>query len=384
MTRASPSLQQKVAFLSNPRNHADCSGDVQTIETHFAWVFLTGTHAYKLKKPVRQSEMDYRTLTARERGCRQELRLNRRLAPTVYQSVLPLTSTRGRLVLGKRGRVVDWLVKMRQLSADGMLDRALARGAVGEADIDRVTGTLARFFRRARRNPIGGERYVARLMREVAANGRALRKYGERLPQRLVEDLVGSQLQILECAHAEFAGRGRRVVEGHGDLRVEHVHLGPPVAIIDCLEFNRDLRLLDPMEEIALLALELERLGHVAVADDLVKRFRAVGNDPVTPIVLEFYQSHRATTRAKVAAWHLDDPQFKDPKPWIARTRSLLASARNHAHAALRELEHSKLGVVGGGPALQKRSERRSGEHSRNRVAKQRRDRENREAASFR
>ena len=383
MTRARPGLPEKVAFLSDPRNYADCPGKVETIETHFAWVFLTAAHAYKLKKPVRQDDMDYRTLAAREHGCREELRLNRRLARTVYQSVVPLTTTQGGgLALGKRGQVVDWVIKMRRLPSIRMLDRALAQGTASEADIDRLVATLARFFKRSERNPISSVAYIARLLREVTANRHAFGKYGTRLPQRLAAELANAQLEIIERARTECGGRGKRVVEGHGDLRAEHVHLGPPVSVIDCLEFDRELRLLDPAEEVALLALEVERLGHTAVARELMRRFRMASNDPVPPVVLEFYQSHRAATRAKVAAWHLDDPQFTDLKPWIARTRSLLTSALRHARAALGELDSPKLGAVGGGPALKQGYQRRSRQHARNRIAEQRRDRQDGQSAS--
>lgn len=382
MTRARPNLQEKVAFLSDRRNYADCPRRVQTVETHFAWVFLTAGHAYKLKKPVQQADMDYRTLAAREHGCREEVRLNRRLAPTVYRSVVPLSTRGGTLVLGKGGHVVDWLIKMRRLSASGMLDRALAEGTVGEAELDRLVATLVRFFKRSEPNPISGARYIARLMRQVAANQCAFQRYGARLPQRRAAELAGAQLELIERAGAELGARGERVVEGHGDLRAEHVHLGPPVCVIDCLEFDRELRLLDPAEEIAMLALEVERLGYAPVASELARRFRLESDDLVSAVVLEFYKSNRAATRAKVAAWHLDDPQVADPRPWMIRTRSLLADALSHARAALRELEPAKLRRAGGRPALKQRNQRRSRQHARNRIAEQRGDREDGQSAS--
>ena len=377
-----PSLQEKIAFLSDRRSYADRPRRVGTIETHFAWVFLTARHAYKLKKPVRQAKMDYRTLASRERGCREELRLNHRLAPTVYQSVVPLMTRGGALALGKGERVEDWLIKMRRLPAAGMLDRALGRGGVGSRQLDRIVATLVRFFGQAESNPVRGANYVASLRRQVRDNTRVFRKYGARLPQRLVDEVAAAQLALIRAAAGVLAARGARVVEGHGDLRAEHVHLGAPVSVIDCLEFDRTLRLLDPAEEIALLALEVERLGHAPFADELTRRFFSRSRDPVPPVVLEFYKSHRAATRAKVAAWHLDDPQFRDKRPWIARTRSLLADALRHARAALSLLEPRELRGAGRRPALKQRRERRARQNARHRISEQRSDGKYGEAAA--
>lgn len=377
------SLKEKVAFLRDPGTYSDRPRHVETVETHFAWVFLTTRYAYKLKKPVRQAAMDYRTLGARERGCRGELRLNRCLAPGVYRSVVPLITRggalelgKGAVALGKGDRVEDWLVKMRRLPSDRMFDRALERGTVSGAELDRLIATLAGFFRRAKPMPMQGAGYVARLRRQVRGNRRALRRYGVRLQQPLVAELAAAQLEFIARARNLLAARGARVVEGHGDLRAEHVCLGPPVCVIDCLEFDRDLRLLDPAEEIAILALEVERLGRRRLAGELMRRFCATSNDPVVRAVLEFYMSHRAATRAMLAAWHLDDPQFPVARPWLLRTHSYLKSSLRHVRRALRFLETANLHGVGGRPLLKQRRERRSAQHARDRLPEQRSNRQ--------
>ncbi|HEX7417497.1 MAG TPA: hypothetical protein VF315_05515, partial [Steroidobacteraceae bacterium] len=285
--RASPA--QKVAFLRDPNSHADHPAQVQIIETHFAWVFLTSRYAYKLKKPARHVKMDYRTLAARERGCRDELRLNRRLAARVYLSLVPLVTDHGALAFGGRGRIEDWLVKMRRLPAARMLDVALRRRATRPADIDRVVDVLARFFRRAPADPIDGTRYVARLRQLAHGNYRALRRVGARIRQSLVEDLARAQLALIAREFKALAARGAHVVEGHGDLRAEHVHLGPPVSVIDCLEFDRDLRLLDPAEEVALLGLEIERLGNLRLARQLLRGYCTAARDPISGALWHTY-----------------------------------------------------------------------------------------------
>jgi aminoglycoside phosphotransferase family enzyme len=376
-----PPLTEKVAFLRDPRSYPGGVRRVTAIETHFAWVFLTSEHAHKLKKPMRHGAMDYRSLAAREHGCREELRLNRRFAPAVYRSVIPLVRRDGRLALGGDGEIVDWLVRMRRLPDARMLDCVLARRTLRGGELDRLVRALARFFRAARPEPMRGAAYVSRLDRQVAQNRRALRRAGARARQRRADSVARAQRRFLRRARRLLGERAAHVVEGHGDLRAEHVCLAAPVTVIDRLEFSHDLRRVDPLEEVAFLSLEIERLGHRELAAELVRRFCEATRDPASPALVCFYRSHRAANRAKLAAWHLGDPQFPDPRPWLARTDSYLRDAGRHALEALRLVEAGSSVPVDGRPALEQRRNRRPPRHAADEAAEQRRHRNDRQAS---
>ncbi len=332
------SLPEKVAFLRDPRSYRGGVRRVTAIETHFAWVFLTARHAHKLKKPIRHGAMDYRTLAAREQGCREELRLNRRFAPGVYRSVVPLVRRGGRLALDGYGEIVDWLVRMRRLPDAKMLDRVLARRRLRGGEFERLLRALTRFYGSVRPEPMQGAAYVARLARQITENRRALRRAGARARQQRADGVARAQRRFLRRARRLVGERATHLVEGHGDLRAEHVCLAAPVAVIDRLEFSRELRRMDPLEEIALLSLEIERLGHADLAARLVRRYCAATRDPAAPALVSFYLSQRASNRAKLAAWHLGDARFPDPRPWLARADSFLRDAGRHARDALRLL----------------------------------------------
>lgn len=157
---------REVAFLGSPDAYAERPSRVERIETHFSWVFLTDRHAYKLKKPLRDGGVDFATLGARQRNANQELRLNRRLARDVYIAVLPLTLDKGDLAIAGTGAVVDWLVQMRRLPGEQMLDRRLACGDWCHADIGALGARLAGFFAAARRADIEPKAYLDRLRAE--------------------------------------------------------------------------------------------------------------------------------------------------------------------------------------------------------------------------
>jgi aminoglycoside phosphotransferase family enzyme len=328
-----------VAFLCDPRHYRRRPRAILTIETHFAWVFLAGDRAYKLKKPVRQASTDYRTLAHRERACRAELELNRRLAPCVYLRVMPLAVSRtGLLSSGAGARVVDWLVEMVRLPAARMLDRAIQDGTVAERDIERLIERLAAFFSRTQRRPMSDSAYLARLQRQVQCNGRELHAADLGLGRFEVERVVQSQLAFLARQAEVLSGRGARLLDGHGDLRPEHVFLGTrrqDPCVIDCVEFDADLRRLDPAEEIAFLALECARLGAADLAAELPARYARTTGDPVPRALIHFYMSRRAAVRAKIAAWHLRDKALAGQShKWRSRAYSYLEDALQHIRSA--------------------------------------------------
>src|SRR3569833_1843809 len=127
------SLEAKLAFLRQPSHHPGLFHRIEAIETHMSWVFLTERFAYKLKKPVRYELLDFRTIETRQYFCEEEVRLNRRLAGDVYIGTVRLVlDAHGHLQLGGEGKAADWLVKMRRLPADRMLDHEIKSGMANQ------------------------------------------------------------------------------------------------------------------------------------------------------------------------------------------------------------------------------------------------------------
>ncbi len=323
-----PSTGEKLRFLSAPASYAFRPASVEVIETHMSYVFLAGARAYKLKKPVRYPFLDFSTISAREVDCREELRLNRRLAPDVYLGVTPLTARGDRLAIGDGGVVVDWLVEMRRLPRDVMLDRLIAKGGPSDAQLAEICDALARFYRGAERSFLAPEDYAARFLAEERLNREiltrsdfAFRDEAARLLDQLEARLASARLQL------EARARDGHVVDGHGDLRPEHICLNHPVAIFDCLEFNAALRQVDPFDEIALLGVECAQLG----AGALLRRFaeelaRRLGCAPPMDLVA-LYGAWRAALRARLSFAHLLEPSPRDPQKWTPLARRYLLIA---------------------------------------------------------
>ena len=219
-----------VEWLSRPEHHPDRPSSVEVIETHISWVFLTKLYAYKLKKPVRFDFLDFTTPETRRWACEQELCLNRRLAHSVYLDLVPLVRrANGRLQLGGSGEPVDWLVKMRRLPSERRLDKLIRSGRLNDFEMVRVAKVLSGFYVQAPPLTLRPNQYLQSLEHHVRDNLHELLKFAGELPEVLIKRAHVVQLSLLKLLPHLLVGRvcDGRIVEGHGDLRPEHIYLTP-------------------------------------------------------------------------------------------------------------------------------------------------------------
>jgi len=195
----------------------------------------------------------------------------------------------------------------------------------------RAAQRLADFYAAAARAAFEPDAYRDRLTERLETNCAVLsdRRYG--LPAARVQAVCVAQ-RLMLARHAEMiAARGPHVRETHGDLRPEHICLAPIPMIIDCLEFNRDFRLLDPVDELAFLALECTRLGEPAAGQVFLDTYRLTTHDAPPLELVAFYQGLWAMLRARLSIWHLDDPEVRDRTKWPALALDYLALAERIA-----------------------------------------------------
>jgi aminoglycoside phosphotransferase family enzyme len=320
MTRRedSSSLAEKVSFLSEPAAYRHATSRVEARETHMSWVFLTDERVYKLKKPVRHAFLDFSSVARRRFFCREELRLNRRLAAQTYRKVVPLCrDDAGRLALGGEGHVVDWVVEMNRLPQADMLDVRIRSGRVAVSEIERIGELLAEFYAGLEPETAAGEVYLRHLVNEQRINRQILLR-----PEFGLADIAADELakvdRLLKRAGPWLAARlaDGAIVECHGDLRPEHVCLVQPPQIIDGLEFNRSMRIMDPYDEINYLGMECDMLGAAWIRPLLNRALDGrLPTRPVAPLVA-LYGGFRALLRARLCIAHLLDTPIRHAEKW--------------------------------------------------------------------
>jgi aminoglycoside phosphotransferase family enzyme len=319
----------KVRFLSAPQAYPNKPPKVLVEETHMSWVFLAGDRVYKLKKPVITSYLDFSTVERRERNCREEIRLNRRLAPDVYLGEVPLVvSSGGNLSLDGPGLVVDWLVFMRRLPADRMLDYAIVHKQLSKGTVLTVADYLTSFYISSPPVEITAEEYLTQFAQEHRHNRSVLFDTGL-LDSGLVNQALTQIENALEKPATGLAQRvaAHRIIDGHGDLRPEHICLEARPVVIDCLEFNQRLRMVDPLDELIFLSLECARLGAAWIGPMALQRYCERSADNPRSELVEFYWAYRACLRARLSLVHILEGDKRKPEKWLPLAQHYLALA---------------------------------------------------------
>lgn len=270
------------------------------IETHISWVLLAGAMAYKIKKPLRLSFVDYSTLEARRRYCEEEVRLNRKLAPSLYIDVVHITGPVHAPALEGTGRVQEYAVRMRRFPAGALFSEQLAAGLLEPAEVDRFAALIADFHAAAARAAPSAS------FGEPGQRGRA--------PMAVLQGLHGL---LDDAAHASlthwFFGQARRlgplwaarrvaglVRECHGDLHLANVvRLEDGVAAFDCIEFDPALRWIDVQDDAAFAVMDFAAGGRRDFAFRFLNGWLDRLGDHAGLPALRFALAYRALVRAQ-------------------------------------------------------------------------------------
>ncbi len=327
--------------LREPRAYPDAPAAVSHVETHISHVFLTGTHAYKIKKPLDLGFLDFSTLQKRRECCLEELRINRRLAPDLYLDVVPITGTPARPRVEGNGAAIEYAVKMREFPQTGMLSEVLARGELTPEIIDSIALQVARFHTGLPPAAAGADFGTPERVMAPA------RQNFEQLAPLLVDPadraVLGTLQSWTEAQHAvlteRFALRKRDgfIRECHGDLHLGNiVLLDGSVRIFDAIEFSAELRWIDLMNEVAFLVMDLIHRRRRDLAWHYLNAYLEHTGDYSGVRVLRYYLVYRAMVRAKVAAIRAAQPDVgsSQREALQAKCRSHLALAHDLATRA--------------------------------------------------
>ncbi|WP_276370793.1 hypothetical protein [Chryseolinea sp. H1M3-3] len=323
------SLQDKVDFLSNPKIYPATT--VEVLETHMSYIFFADQFVYKLKKPVLYDFLDFRSKASRYFFCMEELRINQPLASDTYLDVVPLTFSDHGFSLDGKGDMIDWLVKMKRLPKEYMLDKAIERGLASNDRVEDAAEMLVGFYMTSAANRISAHHFRQQFIREIELNSVELLRKEFNLEKSAVVRIPTDLLHFVFNYANYFDERvsRSRIVDGHGDLRPEHICLAPKPVIIDRIEFNTNLRVLDVAEELSFLALECEILNSPAVGQIFLKVYETKSYDKIPKELINFYKAKRAFLRAKLSIHHLLEKRYQTEKQkWINRCNNYLAAAR--------------------------------------------------------
>jgi aminoglycoside phosphotransferase family enzyme/predicted kinase len=297
--RSAPGAQRLVDAMSSPSTYPG-HPSVVVHETHASWVFVAAERAYKIKKPVSLGFLDYSTLDRRHAACREEVRVNQPLAADLYvgvRAIVPLGEGGVRLVREDASGAIEHAVEMRTFNETETFASLIDAGSLTRDRLAAAARVLADFHRAAPRVPGWGAGAVAEMWR---ANVEQLQALACAPWHAEVASQFGRLFARAHAPEIETRASAGRARDGHGDLRCEHVLAGPPLRIVDRIEFDPELRRMDGACDLAFLAMDLEASGEREAAETLWRCYEDAGMPPASRALRSFYAAHWALVRAKV------------------------------------------------------------------------------------
>ena len=296
-----------VRAMLDPQFYPKPPASVTHKETHISHLFFADELVFKLKKPVRYSFLDYSTLEKRRGYYQEELRLNRRLAPSVYIGVMPITFDDLGWRLGGWAEPMEYVLVMRRLPEKRMLPFLLDTGQVTGAMMRELAEVLANFHQSADRvSTVDAARYPSLVRRQWRENIADLEPFlGSAIDVEDFRAIDKFAMQFIESHSGLFTRRVQQdwLRDVHGDLHAEHICFAPEgIQVFDCVEFEAKFRQCDLASEIAFLAMDLEARGSSELVEPFLTRYGELLQDDDFRKLLPFWKCYRAMVRAKVYA----------------------------------------------------------------------------------
>ena len=328
-----PELPDLIQALLQPKAYPEPTQGVELVQTQMSFVFLTDSYVYKVKKPVNLGYLDYTTLDKRRFYCQKEIELNRRLCSDIYLGVVPITRRQDEFFIGGKGKAVEYVVKMRRLPQERMMDALLESNQMSPKMLTDLAQKLVEFHQRAETNKsISAFGKLSIIRQNTEENFSQTDKYiGKTISSKSCQQIKEYTRSFLREKAALFEKRTRdgRIRDCHGDLHAAHICFTDGICIYDCIEFNDRFRYGDVASEVAFLAMDLDRYGQAELSHSFTSAYIALSQDMELPELLKFYKCYRAYVRGIVESFKLDDAHISEEE----KTR-ILATAKRYFELA--------------------------------------------------
>lgn len=309
--------KELIEALLKPSTYSHPVDNIRLLETHISWVILTGDYVYKIKKPVDFGFLNFTDLTQRGKFCEMEVQLNQRLAPELYDKVIPISGTPENPLLNDNSNPFEYAIVMHQFSQKGMLDTLAEQGKLELTQLLDVTGQLAEFHHSAEVSTAdqhyGSPEHVWYPVEENFDQIRPLleeQKDHDQLDRlsKWAADVYQTQLPLIKERKANGL-----IKACHGDVHLGNITIfRDQVTLFDCIEFNEDYRWTDTMADLGFLAMDLDSRGLSEFAPSVVNHYMEISGDYRGLGLLNFYKSYRALVRAKVILFRLHGDEISE------------------------------------------------------------------------
>jgi len=283
------------AFFSPPFNGYDVA------ESFHALVFLTGSFAYKMRKPsIVPGIVDYSTPALRGTLLKREIELNSVFGHSLYEEVIPVYHD-GHTGYNRTGNgtIVDHVLKMKQMPAECLMSSQLENDyPFSENDMLKLAQTVARFHENA---PPVIRPYTARMQ---AGAERAIQFFAQRMTSERSRTAVSRTRAAFADLGPIMENRAQQgfVKDIHGDLRFCNIFfVAGRYYIFDRIEYDDDLRIQDITMDVAATITDLLAYGKTLLAKTYLDEYCRLTGDDKIRVLLPLYLSIKAMVSSSIA-----------------------------------------------------------------------------------
>lgn len=306
--------KEQVETLRRNCGFPDSCTDTELYETHISWVVLTDNYAFKVKRPVSYSFLDFSTIEKRKHFCELEVELNRKLAPGMYLDVLPVTSDMQVGEPEEEGKeIIDYAVQMERMDNSKKMDNLLREGKVMDDDIRKVATKVAGFHKISKviKDPFNTTGFQDQYADILSVEEFIIENFGKEWGGKIRECVEASN-RYLNRNRSYFNERAitglRR--ECHGDLKAGNIFLYDEPVIFDRIEFNEEYRIIDILNDIAFLCVDLDLLGTEDMSDLFYESYLetlGINDDNNSKRLLDYFKGYRANVMAKTRILRIEE-----------------------------------------------------------------------------
>ena len=300
-----------VDALLSQEAYPEDPGEIELIQTHISFVFLTKNFVYKVKKPVNFGFLDFSTLKKRRFFCEKELELNRRLCPEIYLEVVPINKS-SIIKINGAGETVEYALKMKRLPQEKIMTVLINENKVDNKTIDEIAKKIAQFHSKAQTSTEIEEFGSLKIIKvNWDENFSQTQKYIDKtIPAvkfQFIQNKVNSFMKTREPLFEKRIKNGK-IRDCHGDLHSGNIFITDKICIFDAIEFNDRFRYSDVASDVAFLAMDLDFQKRSDLSAYFIEKYVLYSKDEQLLMLLPFYKCYRAYVRGKVISFKLDDP----------------------------------------------------------------------------
>jgi len=307
-----------VEAMKDPKTYDEKVERIKTVQTYHSYIFLTGKYAYKIKKPVKYPYFDFTTLQKRKETLEKEVELNKRISEGIYLGVLPIKDFDGRIKIGGEGKIIEYVLKMREIPQETIMARLLEENKVDKKVIEELAKIIADFHSKAKTDE-KIEKFGS--LETIQFNWKENFEQTEVFKNRTITEeqfnFIKEKISFFIKENKDLFEKrihDKKIRDCHGDLYSDSIFISDRIYIFDAVEFNDRFRFSDVASDIAFLAMDLDVKGKPELSEHLTQKYIDFTKDFELKRLLSFYKCYRAYVRGKVNSFKLNEVAPEEEK----------------------------------------------------------------------